>query len=111
MLPKSKRLNLKLSFGFVRSGKRSETLHFKLMYRLGENEEPLVGVAITSKNFKTAVLRNKAKRRSYLAIEPVYHLLQRGLNLVIMPKAGIESAQMSGLTEEIVSVEDLFTRN
>ncbi len=111
MLPKLQRLNLKKNFKFVASGAKLETRSFKLMYRFSTNDNPLVGVAISSSNFKKANLRNKARRLSYLAIEDYYLDLPKGINLVIMPKAGILNDTVDELKKELKNVKDIFESN
>lgn len=100
MLQKSQRLNLKTNFRWVASGKSLTSTNFKLFYRLGENENPLVGVSIVSAQFKKANIRNKAKRIMFELARESYSQLHKNLNLVIMPKA-----QVLDLPPEILSQE------
>lgn len=86
MLPKSSRLNLKLQFKWVASGKRIETSGFKLFVKSGDNTKPLVGVALSSKVLKSSTERNKAKRLAFRAAAHIYESLPKNVNLVIMPK-------------------------
>ncbi len=108
MLPKQKRLNLKKDFKWVSSGKRIETASFRLFLKNGDNPLPLVGIALSSKNFKTAVLRNRAKRISSKTIESLYPRLQTHLNLVIMPKPGVLESSQEALTKQLNDVQSLF---
>lgn len=110
MLPKNQRLNLKQNFKWiVSSGKKSETPSFKLLYRLGENSHPLVGVAISSKNFKKAHQRIQAKRLSFSASKEVYSTLLKNLNLVIMPRAQVLNRNIEQLSLELKNVKALYT--
>lgn len=86
MLSKSQRLNLKTSFRFVASGKSFTSKNFKIFYRLGENENPLIGVSVVSAQFKKANLRNQAKRIIFDLAKNHYDKLHKNLNLVIMPR-------------------------
>src|SRR5437870_2063461 len=62
MLPLSQRLNLKTDFKWVASGKKLETKYLKLFIRLGENQIPRIGIALSTKSFKKATQRNRARR-------------------------------------------------
>jgi ribonuclease P protein component len=108
MLPKSKRLNLKKDFKFVASGNREETRSTKLFYLLAENEEPLVGIAITKKYFPKAHDRNKARRIASDVVEAVYGDLKVNINLVIMPKANILQNVKEEIVKEIKSVKNIY---
>ena len=109
MLPKEKRLNLKKNFNFVVSGRKTETPSLRLYFRKGENQDPLVGIALAKKNFRKATERNKAKRLTSRAIESLYQNLRKGLNLVIMPKREVLQRDQEVLKEELESVKDLYT--
>lgn len=100
MLPKSQRLNLKQKFKWVAAGKSYTSKNFKLFYRFGEGAEPKIGVSIASAQFKKATLRNKAKRICFNMAKKYYHLLHKGVNLVIMPKAQVLDLSEVGLEKE-----------
>jgi len=100
MLLKSRRLNLRTNFRWVASGQSFTSKNFKLFYRLGENEEPLIGVSLVSAQFKKANLRNKAKRIMFDQAAQNYDKLHKNLNLVIMPRS-----QVLDLSPEILSQE------
>ncbi len=89
MLPKSQRLNLKKDFKWVRSGKELNTKYLRLFVRLGQNETPLVGIASSSKTFKEAVDRNRARRLTSAALEVLYPRLEKRVNLIALPKSAI----------------------
>lgn len=89
MLAKSKRLNLKKDFKWVASGKKIETKFAKLFIRIGDNEFPKVGFALSSSLFKRATERNKARRVLSAALESLYSKLPQSINIVALPKPGI----------------------
>lgn len=89
MLAKSKRLNLKRDFKWVASGKKIETKFAKLFIRIGDNEFPKVGIALSSSLFKRATERNKARRVLSAALESLYSKLPQSINIVALPKPGI----------------------
>jgi ribonuclease P protein component len=109
MLLKSKRLNLKKDFKWVAAGKKTQTSHFRLMYRLGENEEPLVGIALAKQHFRKAHDRNRARRLTSKVVESQYSRLRNRLNLVIMPKVEVLVVPQETLIKELTNVQDLFS--
>jgi ribonuclease P protein component len=104
MLPKFQRLNLTKDFKFVRSGTRRETANFIIFFRSSENVNPLVGIANSSKVFKKAHDRNRARRLAAQAVQNVYPNLSNSLNLVIMPKVSVLQASVEDLEKELVGV-------
>jgi ribonuclease P protein component len=111
MLSKENRLNLRKDFKWVASGKKSYTDSFKLMYRLGSNLQPMVGIALSSQEFRRANKRNRARRLTSKVVEGLYDKLRKDLNLVIMPKAGILNCKQEKLTEELLHVKDIYKSN
>lgn len=89
MLPRSRRLNLKKDFKWVASGIRIEGKLITLFIRKGENKFPLIGIAVSSRYFKKAVERNRAKRLISAAIERLYTKLPFNINIVALPKSSI----------------------
>lgn len=89
MLPKEKRLNLKREFKWVASGKKLESKYFKLFIRTGENKTPRIGIAVSSKNFRKATERNRAKRLVSQAFQSTIYHLPSAINIVALPKSGI----------------------
>lgn len=85
-----------------------ETPAFKVFFREGENEWPLIGVAIVKKHFPKATTRNRAKRICYNLMGEAYSLLRKNLNLVIMPKAAILKVNNEELESSLYGIKDLF---
>lgn len=101
MLPRSKRLNLKKDFKRIVSGKRVETLYFKLFFKPGLNTTPLIGISLSKKDFKLATERNRARRLASKMVEDIYESLPKGMNLIIMPKAQILNSKSEDLSAEL----------
>ncbi len=95
MLPKPQRLNLKTDFKWVAAGKKLETKYLKLFIKTGDNQMPRVGIAVSSKVFKKATERNRARRLTSSAFESIYNRLPKDINIVALPKAGITSVKSS----------------
>lgn len=89
MLPKPQRLNLKKDFKWVAAGKKLETKYVKLFIKQGDNQVSRIGIAVSSKVFKKATQRNRAKRLISAAFEVLYERLLKNANIVALPKAGI----------------------
>jgi len=92
MLPKSKRLNLKKDFQWVASGEKIESKFLTLFTKMGNpsaSSGPRVGIAISSKFFKKAHERNRAKRLTSAAFETAYNQLPTSINIVALPKRHI----------------------
>lgn len=86
MLPRAKRLNLKTDFKWVASGKKLETKYLKLFIKNGENNLARVGIAVSTKNFKKATARNRARRLASAAFETIYSQLPTDISIVALPK-------------------------
>ncbi len=89
MLSKDKRLNLAKDFKWVAAGRRLETKYLKLFVKSGDNQTPRVGIAVSSKVFKKAVERNRAKRLTSAAFEVLFLHLPGTINIVALPKVGV----------------------
>lgn len=89
MLQKSKRLNLKKDFKWVASGKKIESKFLTLFAKMGDNTAPRVGIAISSKFFKKAHERSRAKRLASAAFETAYNQLPASINIAALPKRHI----------------------
>ena len=89
MLSKKKRLNLKKDFKWAVSGKPIDTKFAKLFIKMGENQTPRVGIASSSKTFKKAVERNRARRLVSSALEVLYSQLPTTINILALPKHSV----------------------
>lgn len=112
MLPKSQRLNLKTDFKRVAAGKKLETKYLKLFIITGDNAKPRTGIAVSGKSFKKATERNRAKRLTSWAIEALFPSLPAGINIVVLPKAGILSVKSNDVLldlEEVLKNEKIIS--
>ncbi|TSC64305.1 MAG: Ribonuclease P protein component [Microgenomates group bacterium Gr01-1014_93] len=98
MLSKDKRLNLKTDFKWAVSGTRLETKYITLFLKEGQTNSPRIGIASSSKVFKKAVERNRARRLTSRAFEDIYTKLPGSINIVALPKTGILSVK----SEEVI---------
>lgn len=101
MLPKSRRLNLKKDFKWVVSGNKIESQFLKLFFKTGENQFPRIGITSPSSIFKKANQRNRARRLASFAFEDLYDKLAEGINIVVLPKAGILEVKSSDVLADL----------
>ena len=105
MLSKDSRLNLKIDFKRLITGKLINSKYAKLYIKLGDNNIPKVGIATSSKIFKKAVERNRARRLISAAIEPLYEKFPSNINILALPKAGIISVKSGDI---LLNLEEVF---
>ncbi len=101
MLPHPQRLNLKKDFKWVVSGKFLDFKFAKIYIKLGDNKDPKFGIAISSKNFKQATDRNRARRIMSSAIQPLYSRFPQSLNMILLPKTAILSVKSGDVLLEL----------
>ncbi len=111
MFPRAARLNINQSFQWVIKGQRFQTAALRLWWRSGENNQALVGVALSKKDFKRSVDRNRAKRLVFAAVMSVYPKLPKGINLVIMPNAKVLTDRFDDLKQQLENVKGLYLAN
>lgn len=86
MLPRSRRLNLRKSFHWVKLGNKLENSLIKLLVRFGSNREPKVAITSAGAIFKSSSERNRARRLISAVFEDLYLELPRNINIVALPK-------------------------
>jgi len=101
MLPKSNRLNLKKDFKRVASGRKLESKYLKLFIKEGENQGARIGVAISSKTFKNATDRNRAKRLVFQAFQIIISGLSPTINIVALPKIGVLKVKSADVLSDL----------
>lgn len=111
MLPKPARLNLRKDFKWVASGKKLESRFMALFLKTGENTFPRIGIATSSKVFKKAHKRNRARRLVSSAFESIFDRLPSTINIVALPKQHIlevKSQDVLSDLEEILKNEKII---
>lgn len=71
------------------SGKKINSEFATIFIKTGSNEFPKIGIATSSKYFKNATLRNRAKRVISKAFEALYSKLPNNINIMALPKSGV----------------------
>lgn len=103
MLPKLQRLNLKKDFKYVASGKKIEGKYLKIFIRVGTNTSPRIGIATSTKVFKNASQRNRARRLTSAAFQTTNYQLPTTINIVALPKAAILLVKSSDVRKDVES--------
>lgn len=101
MLSKDKRLNLKTDFKWAVSGKVIDTKFAKLYIRVGENTTARIGIASSSKTFKKATDRNRARRLISEAFQSTFSSLPPTINILALPKVGILDVKSGSVLMEL----------
>lgn len=101
MLAKGKRLNLKNDFKWVAAGRRIQTKFTTLFIKLGDNLFPRIGIAVSSKVFKNATKRNRARRLVSSALEILYESLPKSINIVALPKSGVVKVKSAEVLSDL----------
>ena len=96
-------------------GKFIDSKYAKLYVRMGDNHlqdgGSKIGIAVSSKIFKKAVDRNRARRLISAAIEPLYGKLPTNINILALPKASILSVKSGDVLinlEEVLKKEKII---
>jgi ribonuclease P protein component len=99
MLPKDKRLPRELFTELLERSKYANSLHFSLRYVLGGTTR--IGVSVSKKNSRKAVIRNRTRRRVYSSLRSA--VLPQGLFLFVAKK-GAETLKGEVLSQELHSL-------
>ncbi|MFZ2522876.1 MAG: ribonuclease P protein component [Minisyncoccia bacterium] len=113
MLPKKRRIGRSLFAYITRVGKRYNSPHF-LMYTapMKAEEKPQdsrFSFSLSKKNCKSAVLRNKLRRRGYSVIKDIIINIESGHYFFFNSKKGVEKVGFLELKGEIVKLLSNYT--
>lgn len=106
MLPSSKRLTIPLFKQVMDKGKLFHSMLWsaKIAKTAGESR---FSVAVSKKVAKSAVDRNKIRRRTYSALRSLYPRISPGFHGVVMVKAPIAKSTLAAISKEL---EDFFVK-
>lgn len=99
MLPKSARIPRELFKQLLQHSRYANSAHFTLRYRVSSGL-PQIGVSVSKKVSKLAVVRNTVRRRAYSALYPSATSLPKGLYLLVA-KPGAERIKGAPLKTEL----------
>jgi ribonuclease P protein component len=106
MLPRKKRLTTELFDQIITSGRIFNSPLFTLRAIKIEGKSRFSAVA-SKKIFKTAVARNRIRRRVYAQLETLSPKIKDGFHGVLLSKQAVSKASSQDLSKEI---EDLFVK-
>ena len=107
MLPHSQRISVHLFKDIMKKG---EVLHstFFIIRCVNSQEKSHYAVSVSKKIAKTAVLRNKIRRRTYSIISQFLPRFKMNKKMIIIAKIGVEKMTIDSLKKEI---EKIFVKS
>ena len=99
MLPKSRRMPRELFTELLTKSQFVNSPHFSLRFRLS-SENARIGVSVSKKISKSAVVRNSIRRRVYSSVQTLTPNLPKGLFLFVA-KVGAASTKGEKLASEL----------
>lgn len=100
MLPRLLRINISLFKEIIEKGRFSYGKYFLFRY-IKNNDIPRFAVSVSKKVSKSAVDRNKIRRRIYNSIRKIINRTQEGYKIIIFVKNGIEKLSLEEVSKEI----------
>ena len=101
MLPKNRRISRKLFKPLLESRKYFNSAHFSL--RFASSEQARIAISVSKKISKSAVVRNKIRRRVYSATRDLFPQLSNNLFLLVA-KSGAEKLKGQSLKDELAEL-------
>src|ERR1035437_7716179 len=100
MLPKKSRIPSKLFTELLSGSRFIHSPHFTLRFKLIPNSPSKVGVSVSKKVSKSAVIRNTVRRRVYATTAPLLEGIKNHLFLFVA-KPGSQNIKGKELSQEI----------
>ena len=100
MLPKKSRIPRKLFTELLSGSRFVHSPHFTLRFKLIPNSPSKVGVSVSKKVSKSAVIRNTVRRRVYATTAPLLEGIKNHLFLFVA-KPGSQNIKGKELSQEI----------
>lgn len=105
MLPKGRRIQRVYFKNLLKSNKRFNSTYFLLYTALKKDKTPsLFSFSVSKKNCKSAVLRNKYRRRGYSVISKNIEKIKPGFMCFFVFKKGFTNLNYNGLENEILNL-------
>ena len=104
MLPKRSRLTKRIIEENLRDARRIKTAHFLVIFgKTPEASAPQVSFSASKKVGKTAVMRNKLRRRGYSAVTPLLPSLSKNSLILVMYSSAWTNGSITEITTELES--------
>ncbi len=104
MLSKKRRLNRRIIKEILKKGKSTCTGNISLKYLVFSNRISAFAFIVSAKTVKSAVIRNKLKRRGRVAVLSFIPLMKAGLQVLIFFGKGSEKLKFPAMKEEIAQL-------
>lgn len=102
MLKRSYRLRKDRDFQkLYKSGQRYSTSNFTLHYLASKLEYSKVGFVVSKKVSKSAVIRNKLRRRSSAVVESIYPSLKQPYDIIVLIRRDFSALSTKELQDEL----------
>lgn len=104
MIPQKNRVSRKEFPSYKEMGTRSFSPLFSVVFYKNKDilvKESKVSVVVSKKTAKTAVVRNRLRRRFYDLFQPYLNVLNSVTTIVVYPKKEAEKAKFSVLQKEV----------
>jgi len=100
MLPSAKRLSAEKFKVVIEKGAFFHS-DFILLRLMKTQEKSRFAVSVPKRVAKTAVLRNKMRRRVYSAVGTMESMIKPGFNVILIMKSGAQKVSLKGLVLDI----------
>lgn len=102
MLPKRQRLTKQMIEHLFKSARRIKTSRFLVSYaKLEKLKNPCISMVVSKKQAKTAVLRNRLRRKGYVAVSPLVSKIQPNIGILVSFNNGNSDFVNSDATNEL----------
>ena len=102
MLPKKQRLTKQMIEHLFKSARRIKTSRFLVSYAKIDNlKNPCISMVVSKKQAKTAVLRNRLRRKGYAAVSPLVSKIQPNIGILVSFNDGNPYFSNSEVTSEL----------
>ena len=112
MLPKRQRLTKHMIERLFRDARRVKTSRFLVSYGvLEEIKSPSISMVVSKKYAKTAVLRNKLRRKGYASVAPLIQNIKPGMAILVNytdGKAEFDNADMTAELDQAFKKAHLY---
>ena len=102
MLPKKQRLTKQMIEDLFKSARRVKTSRFLVSYaKLDSIKNPCISMVVSKKQAKSAVLRNRLRRKGYTAVAPLVQNIKQNIAILVSFNVGDPDFMNSDATIEL----------
>jgi ribonuclease P protein component len=110
MLPRSKRLSVPLFANVLAKGSivHSPLFTARIVKTAGQHSDSRFSAVVSKKVAKTAVERNKLRRRTYAALSKITSKIKDGFHVILLAKNAMIKAEPKDI---VADLENLFVKS